>query len=107
MLLPLLACFSPHLDSANVEHVSDGDHDGDGVIVPWDCDDTDPVIGVPARYYPDDDGDGYGVWLGAIGACEHPGPGWVDCLGRTWDGESCPEQDCDDTDPNVGPCGQS
>tara|TARA_R110000824_G_scaffold125125_1_gene284032 strand:- start:243 stop:569 length:327 start_codon:yes stop_codon:yes gene_type:complete len=101
--LLLLACLSPELITSAVDCDRSSDVDCDGIIGLWDCDDTDPDIGVPDRYYPDEDMDGYGVWDGAIGACEHPGDGWVDCLGLTWDLEPCPEMDCDDTDPDIGP----
>jgi hypothetical protein len=105
MLWILMACAG--MDSGGelvaLEECSDGDADCDGIVLPWDCDDSDPAVGVPDRYYPDQDGDGYGVWLGALGACEHPGVGFVDCLGRDWDGNACPEMDCDDLDPAIGP----
>mgnify|MGYP003153123907 FL=1 len=100
MLLFLLSC-APEQPS-EVDCWRSIDVDCDGVIQPYDCDDTDPEITVPDRYYPDLDGDGFGVWLGAEGFCEDPGPGWVDCLGVDWHGNECPEQDCDDTDPDIG-----
>jgi hypothetical protein len=104
MLLLLLACDAMDTgELAELEACRVEDADCDGVVIPWDCDDSDPEIGVPDRYYPDKDGDGFGVWLGAIGACSHPGDGYVDCLGRDWDGNACPEMDCDDSDPEIGP----
>lgn len=104
MLLFLLACGGMDTgELAALEECRAEDADCDGIVQPWDCDDDDPSIGVPDRYYPDKDGDGYGVWLGALGACEHPGAGYVDCLGLDWDGNACPEMDCDDSDPTIGP----
>ncbi len=103
MLALILSCAGP-ADTAAAGCWSRDDADCDGVVSLWDCDDNDPGVGLPDRYYPDNDADGYGVWLGAAGHCTDPGAGWVACLGLDWDLNPCPEMDCNDNDPDVGPC---
>ena len=88
--------------------VPSNDKDNDGVIDSEDCDDEDPMVGVVSDeicdgidndcdgeidngltfkvYYPDEDGDGYGIESGAIEACSQP------------DGHTLNAGDCDDSD---------
>ncbi|MCW5897817.1 MAG: putative metal-binding motif-containing protein [Flavobacteriales bacterium] len=88
------------------------DNDGDGWASGSDC--NDDVVGIhpfapeicnglddncngqvdegASMWYPDLDGDGYGVFDGAIASCDDPGPGYA-----PWAG------DCDDEDPEINP----
>lgn len=61
------------------------DLDKDGIHYPYDCDDRDAAVGQGVYYYPDADGDGYGVYQGAQLRCTG-GKGW-----------SPYPTDCDDT----------
>lgn len=96
----------------------DIDEDADGVLYGEDCDDTDPDVlpGADERcntidddcdgtvdeddavdagtWYPDGDGDGFGVEGEGAVACEPP------------DGFGTGTEDCDDTDPTAFPGGQ-
>ena len=67
------------------------DQDGDGVSRDVDCDDTDDGTGVPAIWYADTDGDGFGEALATREACAAP-------TGYVANGT-----DCDDTDGAVFP----
>lgn len=86
LLLTLLACD----ETDTGERLFDVD--SDGVFSSVDCDDEDPNSGNNSNYYPDNDGDGYGVMEGAFGACESPGSGYVTDITVI---------DCDDDDPDV------
>lgn len=88
------------------------DNDGDGWAAGSDC--NDDVIGIhpfapelcnglddncdgqvdegASMWYPDLDGDGYGVFEGAFASCDDPGPGYA-----PWAG------DCDDGNPEINP----
>jgi len=115
ILLPVLvACDGDSKDSGAPSTSEDGlvDADGDGVTADFDCDDTDASIspsaeescdgvdndcdgevdeGVQSTFYPDVDGDGYGVSDEATEACAAPA-GAVSQAG-----------DCDDDDASVNP----
>lgn len=67
------------------------DVDGDDHLWPDDCDDNDPTLTVPQKWYPDEDGDGFGVEDNFEEACFAP-EGTVTTVG-----------DCDDTDASVYP----
>lgn len=67
------------------------DRDGDGLPVEIDCDDEDAQVGLPARAWPDLDGDGHGNPSTKGFYCDTPS-GWA-AIG----------DDCDDTDPQVYP----
>ena len=67
------------------------DSDGDGLDWPTDCDDSDPNLSTPQKWYLDEDGDGYGVEDNFVEACLAP-EGSVTTLG-----------DCDDADATVFP----
>jgi hypothetical protein len=95
--------------------VVEGDADGDGYDEEQDCDDDDPEVfpgadewcnGIDddcdgetdeydaidvAPWYPDGDGDGYGLTHGALAACEAPS------------GYAALSDDCDDDDASVYP----
>ncbi len=93
------------------------DHDGDGYVQQDDCDDADASVFPGATetcdgvdddcnglvddnavdrlvWYPDADGDGYGVDANAILACDAPTSTWINRGG-----------DCDDTQATVSPAG--
>lgn len=112
VLLLALGCGDDDKDSAD-----DGpqDRDGDGFTDVEDCDDTDPEVNLLATeicdgkdnncdnrvdepesadlliWYPDLDGDGFGIEGGTIESCEQPF------------GYSSISGDCDDTDANTYP----
>ncbi|MCB9762474.1 MAG: hypothetical protein H6739_21935 [Alphaproteobacteria bacterium] len=115
--LALFACKDGPTDDTSVptdDSAVSVDEDGDGVPADQDCDDTNPAI-YPAAdevcdgldnncdgfvdedaldastFYPDGDGDGYGVDAGARAACEAP-TGYVEVGG-----------DCNDTDTAYHP----
>ncbi|MEE2751558.1 MAG: MopE-related protein [Myxococcota bacterium] len=71
------------------EHKARLDPDGDDVLWPHDCDDTDSEIGELTWYF-DNDGDGYGG-----------GSGEERCEGE--EGETTRDGDCDDTNPDIHP----
>ena len=114
ILLLLAACTAepkPAPDTATAALPQDGD--GDGWFAPEDCDDGDPSVhpdapeacngedencdgtadeGLPQTpWYPDADGDGWGITTGAVTACVAP------------DAYAAVAGDCDDTDPDVHP----
>jgi hypothetical protein len=89
-----------------------GDGDGDGYAADADCDDGDPAVhpdapelcngadddcdgdvdeGITVPWYPDGDGDGFGITELPVSACEPPA------------GHTTFAGDCDDTDPAVHP----
>ncbi len=93
-LLTLLICL---LSITGCRYVSDEAHqerldtDGDGVLMPDDCDLTDGSVG-EITWYPDLDGDGYGDEVGGVVACTAPEEGMVQVAG-----------DCDDTNADFNP----
>ena len=117
-LSTLLACLGP--DSGGAEALTAIDDDGDGYTVPDDCDDTDDAVYPHAheicngtdddcdtlvdsdddslvassanRFYPDEDGDGFGdANANPVRACERP----VGLIRNA--------RDCDDSDPERRP----
>ncbi len=107
MLVFLFSCMpGRQADTAGGYCVSPGDCDGDRWIVQYDCDDNDPdpAASSPVPWYPDSDGDGHGVYLGATAGCEPPPAGYVGCIGVDRLGVACAELDCNDSDPTIGPC---
>ena len=56
-----------------------------------DCDDQNPIVGLPFLAYPDDDADGHGATSPSQAVCALP-PAWV-----------LSHDDCDDTDPLTHP----
>jgi hypothetical protein len=84
-LLLLAAC------NGKDEDTGPFDEDGDGIEARADCDDQDPALATPSRYYEDADGDGYGNAESAKIRCG-PSEGWV-----------ADQTDCDDNDPATHP----
>ena len=78
----------PDVNPGEAERCDDTalDEDCDGL---WDEHDTDPLNAT--RYYPDADGDGYGLWVGFVDTCAAP-EGFAEEGG-----------DCDDADGRVYP----
>ncbi|MCB9762864.1 MAG: hypothetical protein H6739_23890 [Alphaproteobacteria bacterium] len=129
--LLLLAVACTNKDGAETGDIDDTsvavDEDGDGVPSDQDCDDNDAAVypgaaevcdnvdnncdgavdeGVTTTWYPDGDGDGYGVDAGATEACEAP-EGHVGVGGDCDDDDAAyhpgaPEDDC--ADPNDYNC---
>ena len=87
----LVASFQDDLDGEVALYLGCVDDDLDGVCAEDDCDDADPLVTDTTRYYPDTDGDGYGVSDGAVDACDLP------------DGYANGAGDCDDTRADVNP----
>jgi hypothetical protein len=67
------------------------DVDGDGAWAARDCDDNDAAVIDPAAWYPDADGDGFGVPGGAVTDCAQPA------------GTAPTADDCDDAAASVFP----
>lgn len=65
----------------------DTDRDGDGWYEWDDCDESDPLVGAAATYYPDFDGDGYGQTALAVTTCA-PGVVFVSLGGDCADGSA-------------------
>jgi hypothetical protein len=63
------------------------------MVCDGDCDDADPGIGLPAEWFEDLDGDGWGAGVAVGPQCSSPGATYVSYLG----------DDCDDTDPLIYP----
>lgn len=75
-----LACFQPWFHVANTD----------------DCDDLEPLLGLPAPWVRDEDGDGFGSGAVSADSCDAPGADWVLlAAGR----------DCDDADIFTSPLG--
>ena len=51
---------------------SNRDQDGDGVLEVEDCNDLDVAVGAPLRWYPDLDGDGWGLSQSTVYSCSTP-----------------------------------
>ena len=84
-----------------------GDGDGDGVCANDDCDDSDPNVGAtqtPGTTCDDGDANTTGDVIQADGCtCAGTVPGPCDSAGGDSDGDGvCANDDCDDSDPNVG-----
>ena len=79
------------LDGDGTPDGCDSDRDGDGYDESVDCDEDNPAVGAASTYYPDLDGDGYGVTASAFTTCA---PGVVFVLS---------DGDCDDTRTDVNP----
>jgi hypothetical protein len=60
---------SSDMDADSVPDGCDTDRDGDGWHEWDDCDESDPLVGAAETYYPDLDGDGYGVTSSALTTC--------------------------------------
>ena len=85
----LLACGAgTGEDQANEPRL---DRDRDGILAALDCDDADPGVGAPSRWYRDGDGDGYGD-PGAVTESCRPPEGHVRAAGSA-------AEDCDDRFP--------
>ncbi|MEL6179115.1 MAG: hypothetical protein AAFS10_09180, partial [Myxococcota bacterium] len=95
MMVVLLGACSDSSDDTTIEST---DQDRDGLTLDEDCDDTDPNVGGPERYFRDDDGDGMGDDTQSMESCEPP----ADHVATGGD----PEPDCvtNDTDA-CGVCG--
>jgi large repetitive protein len=63
---------------------------------PVDCDDTEPLLTVPAPWVVDGDGDGYGAGTPSAPSCVSPGPDYVLVAFGL---------DCDDANPFTSPLG--
>jgi hypothetical protein len=81
-------------DCDTIIPADEDDIDGDGLrICDGDCDDLDPILGLPGEWFFDNDGDGHGVPPAEPSSCVSPGVDYVPYL----------DDDCDDNDPLVFP----
>lgn len=76
----ILACFQPWF------HVANGD----------DCDDHEPLLGLPAAWLRDEDQDGFGAGAASADSCDPPGANYVLLANG---------RDCDDDDIFTSPVG--
>ena len=57
-------------DGDGIGDACEWDADNDGIHVLYDCDDYDPAVGNPPRYYADEDADGFGDCNSPYPSCE-------------------------------------
>ncbi|RME24164.1 MAG: hypothetical protein D6798_11830 [Deltaproteobacteria bacterium] len=105
MLVVLLALSGACVFVTKDDEAGRLDGDGDSVLWPDDCDDADASVGLPAPWYTDGDGDGWGAG-DPVEACAQPA-GRVAADGDCDDGDTryhpgATEDDC--TDPNDYNC---